>query len=84
MVLVKPEDFPKLVDTSSQVGTLDEGNLDNPTPEEVSATYSPTNETLGSSGDVPPLGIAHLCKEANKALETGWQSNPLLMPVDRN
>ena len=37
MVLVmplppKPEDFPKLVDTASQVGALDEGNLDNPTP----------------------------------------------------
>ena len=36
MVLVMPlppklEDFPKLVDTSSQVGALDEGNLDNPT-----------------------------------------------------
>ena len=40
MVLVMPlppklEDFPKLLDTSSQAGALDEGKLDNPTPEEV-------------------------------------------------
>ena len=38
MVLVmplppKPDDFPKQVDTSSQVGALDEGDLDDPTPE---------------------------------------------------
>ena len=56
------------MDTSSQVGTLDEGKLDNPTPEEVPATYSPTIETLGPSGNVPPLDIVHLCKKANKAL----------------
>ena len=63
----KPEDFPKPVDTSSQVGTLDEGNLDNPIPE-VPPTYSPTIETLGSSSNIPPLDITHLYKEANKAL----------------
>ena len=50
MVLVtslppKPEEFPKLVDTSSQVGAPDEGKIDDPTPEEVHATYSPTIET---------------------------------------
>ena len=37
-------------------------------PEEVPATYSPTIETPGPSSDVPPLDIAYLCKEANKAL----------------
>ena len=40
MVLVtplppKPEDFPKLVDTFSQVGAPGEGKMDDPTPEEV-------------------------------------------------
>ena len=59
MVLVtplppKPEDFPKLVDTSSQVGAPDEGKMDEPTPEEVHATYCPTIKTTGPSGDVPP------------------------------
>ena len=73
MVLVtplppKPEDFLKPVDTSSQTGTLDEGELDDPTLEEVFATYSPTIKTLGPSGDVPPLDAAHLWEEANKTL----------------
>ena len=65
MVLVtppppKPEDFSKLVDTSSQVGTPDEGKVDDPTPEEVPVTYSPTLETPGPSGDTPSIDIAHL------------------------
>ena len=73
MVLIMPlpnnlEDFPKPVDTSSQVGTLDEGKLDDPTLGEVPATYSPTIETPGPSSDISPLDIAHLCEEANKAL----------------
>ena len=73
MVLITPlssklEDFPKPVDTSSQVGALDEGELDDPTPEEVPATYSPTIKTPGPNGNVPPLDIAHLWGEANKAL----------------
>ena len=73
MVLVMPlppklEDFPKLGGTSTQVGALDEGKLDNSTPEEVPATYSPTIKTLGPSGNVPPLDVAHLHEEANKAL----------------
>ena len=51
MVLVTPlppklEGFPKLVDTSSQVGTPDDGEMDNPTPEDVHATHSPTIKTL--------------------------------------
>ena len=55
------------MDTSSQVGTLDEGDLDD-LPKEVPATYSPTSETLGPSSNVPPSDVAQLCKEANKAL----------------
>ena len=73
MVLVtplppKPEDFPKLVDTSSQVGTPDEAQMGDPTPEEVHATYSPTIKTPGPSSDFPPLDVAHCWEEANKAL----------------
>ena len=65
MVLVTPlptklEDFPKPMDTSSQVGTPDEGEMDDLTPEEVPAIYSPTIKTLGPSSNVPPLNIAHL------------------------
>ena len=73
MVLVTPlppklEDFPKLVDTSFQVGTPDDAKMDNPTLEEVHATYSPTIKTPGSSSNSPPLDIAHLWEEVNKAL----------------
>ena len=74
----KPEDFPKLVDTSSQVGALDEGKLDDPTPEKVPATYSPTIKTPGPSGNVPPLDIAHLCEQANKALGDWLAVKPLI------
>ena len=73
MVLVtplppKPEDFPKVVDTSSHVGAPHEGKMDDPTLEEVPSTYSPTLETLGPSNDIPPIDVAHLWEEANKAL----------------
>ena len=73
MVLVTPlppklEDFPKLVDTSCQVGTPDDDEMEDPTPEDVHATYSPTIETPGPSSDIPPPDIAHLWEEANKAL----------------
>ena len=73
MVLVMPlppnqKTPPKPVDTSSQIGTLDKGKLDDSTSEEVPATYSPTIQTVGPSGNVPPLDIAHLWEETNKAL----------------
>ena len=80
----KPEDFPKLVDTSSQVGTLDDGELDDPTPEDVHATYSPTIKTPGSCSDVPPQTLPISGKRPIRPWETGWQSNPLLMPADGN
>ena len=59
VVLVMPlppklEDFPKLVDTYSQVCSLDEDKMDDPTPEEVPATYSPTIENPGPSHDILP------------------------------
>ena len=56
------------MDTSSHVSSLDEGKLDDPTLEEVPTTYSPTIETPGSSGNIPPLDVTHLWEEANKAL----------------
>ena len=64
MILVMPvppklEVFPKPVDTSSQVGSLDEGKLDDPTLEEVSITYSPTIKTPNPSDNVPPLDVTH-------------------------
>ena len=55
-----PEDFPKLVDTSSQVGAPDEYKMDDPTPEEVPATYFPTLKSLAPSGNVPSIDIAYL------------------------
>ena len=64
----KPEDFSKPVDTSSQVGTPDEGEMDDLTPEEVPATYSPTIKTPGTSGNASTIDIVHLWKEANKVL----------------
>ena len=73
MVLVTPlppklDNFPLLVDTSSQVGTPDEGKMDNSTLKEVPATYSPTLNTLGPSSNIPPIDIAYLWEEANKPL----------------
>ena len=70
MVLVTPlppklEDFPELVDTSSQVGAPDEAEMDNPTTEEVHTTYSPTIKTPGPNSDVHPPDIAHLWEKAN-------------------
>ena len=80
----KPEDFPKPVDTSSQVGALDDSNLDDPTLEEVPATYSPTNETPGPVAASLPQMSSSSTKRPIRPWETGWQSNPLLMPANRN
>ena len=73
MVLVtplppKPEDFSKLVDASSQVSTPDDAKMDDPSPKEIHATSSPTVKTPGPSGNIPPLDVAHLWEEVNKAL----------------
>ena len=60
--------FPQTGEYLLQVGTPDEGEMDDSTPEEVHATYFPTTKTPGPSGNVPLLDIAHLWEEANKAL----------------
>ena len=73
MVLVmplptKPEDFPKPVDTSSQVSTPNDAEMEDASLEEVPTPSSPTAEAPGPSSDAPPPDAAHLWEEANKAL----------------
>ena len=64
----KQEDFARPVDTSSQVSTPDDAEMEDPSLEEIPATSSPTARTPGPSSDAPPLDVAHLQEEANKAL----------------
>ena len=73
MVLVTPlptrlEDFPQPVDTSSQVSTLDDTEMEDASLEEIPTTSSPTAETPGPHGSAPPSDAACLQEEANKAL----------------
>ena len=73
MVLVtplptKPEDFPQPVDTSSQVSTPDDAEMEDASLEEIPAVSSPTAEIPGPSSGAPPSDAAHLWEEANKAL----------------
>ena len=56
------------MDRSSQVSTLYDVEMEDPSLEEIPITSSPTAETLEASSDAPPLDIAHLKEEANKAL----------------
>ena len=88
MVLVTPlptklEDFPQLVDTSSQVSAPDDAEMEDASLEEIPTAYSPTAEKPGPSSGAPPSDTAHLWEEANKALgelllikssiDTHWQ-----------
>ena len=66
MLLVTPlatklEDFPKPVDTSSQVSALNNAEMEDVSLEEIPAPSAPTAEA-------PPPDVAHLWEEANKAL----------------
>ena len=63
----KPEDFPKAVNTSSQVSTPDGAEMEDACLEEIPTASFPTVKTPGPSGDTPPLDAAHLWEEANKA-----------------
>ena len=65
---IKPEEFPKPVDTSSQVSNLNDAKMEDASLEETPAPSSPTAEAPGPSGDAPPTDAAHLWEEANKAL----------------
>ena len=64
----KPEDFPKPVDTSSQMSACDDAKMEDTSLEEIPAPSSPTAEAPGPSSDTPPTDVAHLWVEANKAL----------------
>ena len=73
MVLVTPlptklEDFPKPVDMSSQMSTLDDAKMGDTSLEEIPTPSSPTAEAPGTNGDTSPTDVANLREEANKAL----------------
>ena len=73
MVLVTPlptklEDFPKPVDTSSQVSAPKDAEMEDISLEEIPTPSSPTAEALGPNGDAPHPDAAHLWEEANRAL----------------
>ena len=65
----KPEEFPQPVDTSFQVSTPDDAEMEDTSLEEIPAPSPPTMEALGPSSDAPSSDVAHLWEEANKALE---------------
>ena len=64
----KLEDFPKPVDTSSQVSAPDDAEMEDASLEEILAPSSPTAVAPEPSSDAPPPDAAHLQEEANKAL----------------
>ena len=64
----KPEDFPKPVDTSSQVSAPDNAEMEDTSLEEIPAPSHSTAEALGPNGDAPLPDVAHLWEEANRAL----------------
>ena len=64
----KPEDFPKPVDMSSQVNTLEDAKMEHASLEEIPTPSSPTTEALGPISDTLPTDGAHLQEEANRAL----------------
>ena len=73
MALVTPlppkwEDLTRLVDTSSQVSAPDNAEMENPSLEEIPTTSSLIAGTPGPNSNAPPLDVAHLQEEANKAL----------------
>ena len=65
---LKPEDFAKPVDTSSQVSIPDDVEMDDPILEEINAFPSHPVETPGPSGGPPYLDVAQLQEDTNKAL----------------
>ena len=65
---LKLEDSTKLVDTSSQVSTPDDVEMDDPTLEEIHASPSPPVKALGLSREAPSLDVTRLQEEANEAL----------------
>ena len=71
MVLVTPlptklKDFPWPVDTSSQVSTTDDAEMEEASLEEIPSASSPTAKTPGPSGDALPSDAAHLWEECQQ------------------
>ena len=64
----KLEDSAKPVDTSSQVSTPDDAEMDDPTLEEIHASPFPPVKTLGPGSEAPSLDVTQLQEEDNKAL----------------
>ena len=50
---LEPEDSAKPVDTSSQVSTPEDVNMDDPTLEEIQASLAPWSKVLGLVGKLP-------------------------------
>ena len=77
-------DISGLVDTSSQVGALDDAKMREASLEEIPAVPLPLAETPDPSSDTFPMDADLLHKEANRALgdllatkssiEAHWQS----------
>ena len=65
---LKPEDSTRL-DTSSQVRTPKDAEMDNPTLEEIHVYLPPLANTPGPSREVPSMNVGQLQEEANKALD---------------
>ena len=65
---LKPEGSAKLVDTSSQVSTPDDVEMDDPTLEEINASLSPPVKALGPIREATSLDETRLQEQANKAL----------------
>ena len=65
---LKPEDSANLVDTSSQVSSPKDMEMDNPTLEEIHVSLSPLVKTQGPSREASLMDVAQLQEEANKAL----------------
>ena len=67
--LHKLKELPKLVDTSSQVSTLDDVEMAEASLEGVPTTISPIAVATRSRSITPPTDVAELWENANKALE---------------
>ena len=65
----KLKELPKLVDTSSQVSTLDDVEMVKASLEGVPTTISPIAAPTRSRSITPPADVAELQEKANKALE---------------
>ena len=65
----KLKELPQLVDTSSQVSTLDDAKMAEVSLEGIPTTISPIAVTTRSRSITPPADMAELWENANKALE---------------